>query len=66
MNPYEDLAQRLEMHARVLDPHKIAGHLSQAKIMREAAMAIYDLSAQLPDARPLTAWQRLCRFVGGW
>lgn len=47
MSDYLLLAKRLIVFASMLDPHKIAGHYSQAKIMREAAAAIKDLSSQI-------------------
>ena len=46
MSDYTKLADRLEAFASMLDPHKIAGHYSQAKIMREAAKAIRELEAR--------------------
>jgi len=46
MSDYTKLADRLEAFASMLDPHKIAGHYSQAKIMREAAKAIRELDAR--------------------
>jgi hypothetical protein len=49
MNGYLQLADRLDSFATLLHPQKIAGHYSQAKIMREAASAIRDLEQQLTE-----------------
>lgn len=47
MNRNQQLADRLSRFAGLLDPNKIAGHRSQAEIMREAAKIILALDQQV-------------------